>query len=126
MHNIYGVAKSDKLAFDVWSSRIVDKDKKSAVDLVNTAMQSNGTFDTTFRIQANGKTKHIKANGEVMESDDGNKRMIGSNIDVTDWIEAQAELKNSNEDLEQFAYIASPTTFKSLLEPSRTISNCSR
>ncbi|ELR69269.1 putative two-component sensor histidine kinase [Fulvivirga imtechensis AK7] len=83
-------------------------------------------FDMTFRIQLkDGTVRYVRSIGTPKFSDRGNlERLIGTLQDITlqkqaeyELLEKNEELKRSNENLEQFAYVAS----HDLQEPLRKI-----
>ena len=93
---------------------------------IQSAIEDYRGFDMTFRIQLkDGTVKYVRSIGTPKFSDRGDlERLIGTLQDITlqkqaeyELLEKNEELKKSNENLEQFAYVAS----HDLQEPLRKI-----
>lgn len=117
MYNLYGIKKEDfSGAYEAWQSGLHPDDKESGDNLIQRALGGEIDFDTQFRVMwPNGEIRFIKAKATIFRDKDGNPlRMLGTNWDVTEETLRKEELetltkklKHSNEQLEEFAYIAS-------------------
>ncbi|WP_255192379.1 PAS domain-containing protein [Natronobeatus ordinarius] len=77
-------------------------------------------FDEAFRVvRPDGEPRWLDVRGERVENDDGVAHVIGIGQDVTERVEYEQKLEESNERLEQFAYAAS----HDLQEPLRMVTS---
>ncbi len=117
MFRLYGHSRRDgDQPYDLWAKSVHPDDLAKSEKELNDAIDGTHEFDTTFRIVLpNRAIRHIK--GKAFATRDANGRalkMFGVNFDVTEALLAEQnqtklvnQLTRINEELNNFAYIAS-------------------
>ena len=104
MYELYGKKPSEfNPVYSGWEETLHPDDIPQARTDSLLARQGRGEYNTQFRVLlADGKIRHIQGFGKVIFDDDHNPvRMIGINWDVTYEKEAEEELTNQKQVLEQ-------------------------
>ncbi len=121
MYRIYDVDTNDTRTISAaWEATIYPDDLERVSRELQAAMKGEKEYDTEFRIIWKDKTiHHIKGNALVQRNQAGEAiRMIGTNADITERKEAEEEILQLNQNLDQFANI----TAHDLQEPIRMVS----
>ncbi len=132
----FGFLPNQTITFTEFSSRVIATDRERRKKAIDTAIKKGGTYDTEYRVEfAQGKIRWIRSFGKSVYDASGKPlKITGMTLDITEHkifteeLEKQVkerttELKKSNEDLLQFAHVAS----HDLKEPVRKVKTfCSR
>ena len=106
MYKIYGIVKTEEINhYDIWSKTIVKEDLPLMEEKINSARQTDGTFDITYRIKRldDGEIRYIKASAICQFDENGDKiALVGSNIDITELEIAKIKSQKANEAKSKF------------------------
>jgi PAS domain S-box-containing protein len=102
MFELYGVSlDTSSNNIDAWMNGLHPEDKEAAIAECQAALAGEREFDTVFRVlRPDGTVKHLKANALVIRGEDGKPaRMLGTNADVTDQVQAETALREISDEL---------------------------
>ncbi|MGH2306244.1 response regulator [Aliarcobacter sp. ERUVET-8] len=106
MYKIYGITpQKDINNYELFRNRILKEDLPIVEEKINIAKDTNGTFDTIFRIKRfdNNEIRYIKVSAICQFDENGDKiAMVGSNIDVTELEIAKINALKANEAKSKF------------------------
>jgi PAS domain S-box-containing protein len=100
MFALYHMRREDfSGAVDAWEKSLYPDDRERAEREVQEALEGVKPFDTEFRVcWPNGEIHHIKAVAKVFRDETGKPvRMLGTNIDITEWKKAEDALRQQQE-----------------------------
>jgi len=102
MYELYGLSReTSPNTIEAWTNGLHEEDKDRAIAEYLAAVAGEKPFDTTFRVRhPNGVVKHIKANGLVIQGNDGQaQRMLGINADISEIKHRETALLAANQKL---------------------------
>ena len=106
MYKIYGITpQKDINNYELFRNRILKEDLPIVEEKINIAKDTNGTFDTIFRIKRsdNNEIRYIKVSAICQFDENGDKiAMVGSSIDVTELEIAKIKALKANEAKSKF------------------------
>ena len=106
MYKIYGITpQKDINNYELFRNRILKEDLPIVEEKINIAKDTNGTFDTIFRIKRfdNNEIRYIKVSAICQFDENGDKvAMVGSSIDVTELEIAKINALKANEAKSKF------------------------
>jgi PAS domain S-box-containing protein len=110
MFAIYGIAESDfSNSYDSWANCLLTEDRDLVEKKFQDCISKEERFETIFRIiRPDIEVRYIKSFG-IVERDHDNTpiRMVGTNIDITEQIEREAELERTRNAAESATYTKS-------------------
>ena len=121
MYKIYNVDPlTSKSVNDSWTAAVHPEDLERVNEELRLAIEERKEYDTEFRvIWKDGTIHYVKGNALVLKDQHGiPQHMVGTNTDITGRKEAEIEILQLNQSLDQFANI----TAHDLQEPIRMVS----
>ncbi len=100
MFEIYEVEKNEfNHTIQAWEKIVHPEDLAKTNENLYNAIRFDGLYNTIFRINTkSGKLKYIDAYGKIIKDNDGNHiKISGVNIDITNSVNEQLELKKAKE-----------------------------
>ncbi len=100
MYPLYGVKKEDFIGvYETWKACVHPDDQDRCQKEFDMALAGIQDFKTQFRIiHPDGSIKYIRANAGLFKDADGNiTKMVGTNWDITDQVNAQLRLDINKE-----------------------------
>lgn len=102
--------------FDEWANRLHSEDREHTFSVLDNHLKGEGPYDVEYRLKMkSGEWRWFQARGQAIWDEEGQPiRMAGSLTDITERKFAEnirerliKQLTDANEQLEQFAYVAS-------------------
>ena len=99
MYELYGYSSSQEMeALEIWHQGLHTEDDKAVHDAVTQALQREKEFEAQFRVvHPDGSIHWIQAHALVQHNAKGvPERMIGTNVDISDRKNTEAQLRKSD------------------------------
>ncbi|HPH97542.1 MAG TPA: histidine kinase N-terminal 7TM domain-containing protein [Anaerolineaceae bacterium] len=109
MFRLYGLKREEfEPSYASWKTRLFPADMDRCTEEISQAARGEKNLDIEFRvIRPDGETRYLKANAVVTrDQNDSPLRMIGINYDITERRQAEDELRQINDQLEQQTALA--------------------
>jgi PAS domain S-box-containing protein len=100
MYRLYGIERDLFTgAVEAWNRAVHPDDREAAGARLREALKGESDFDTRFRIRwKDGSVRHIRAQAVVVHDAAGHPvRVLGTNWDITDQVDAEEKLRASEE-----------------------------
>lgn len=97
VYEMYGIGPEIPLSYDMWLGTLHPDDREAASRRIQESIGGGKSYHTQFRIvRPDGRLRYVEAHGDVFRDANGApRRMIGVNWDITDRMEAERELRES-------------------------------
>ncbi len=96
-------------AYDAWAERLHPDDRDQTLARLQDHLDNKSPYDVDYRLRMkNNEYRWFRAKGQAVWDDQGRPlRMAGVISDIQEKKQTEEELRRSNYELEQFAYVAS-------------------
>ena len=104
MYELYGVKREDLgVAYEAWLKGLHPEDRAATDEIAKQAQQGERAYNTEFRVVWPDNSIHyLKAYGQFVRDANGKPlRMTGINYDITELKQAEENLRQLNQELEQ-------------------------
>ncbi len=107
-YDLYALSRDAESSWENWLASIEPEDRERVNREARTSFEQGRDIHLEFRVRRPDGVRWFLAAGETLKDRDGKpNRMVGVSIDITGQKRIEEELKQSNQDLEQFASIVS-------------------
>jgi PAS domain S-box-containing protein len=104
MYKIFGLPQQRKVHPETYLDFVVEEDRSVAKKIINHFKKKPAPFEEIMRITRDNETRTLRVKGSVVHDDKGKaQKIIGVDVDVTDVVKAEEQLKESRHWLEQTA-----------------------
>lgn len=97
MRRLYGIPVDQaEVSVDDWRSALHPDDRQRADEEFAAAVSEGLTYETEFRVAlAGGAIRHIRAKAAIIEGQDGERRIVGLNWDITSDVELRRTVERT-------------------------------
>jgi len=107
MYRMYDKSVNQSFTLDDYFSFIYEKDQYNVIDCIKNSIKNKRPFELRFRVSSKYGIKNIKCSGQVDVDEHGNlKRIIGTEIDITQFESQKKEIEDRNRLLEHAENLA--------------------